>query len=56
MDCDAWVWNAACKLLPACRFEYEKKRLKNIIKLYQEGFYDEADEYITTAMVSEDVS
>ena len=48
MDCDHWIWNAACKLLPACRFDYEKERLKNIIQLYQDGLYSEAENYIVT--------
>jgi hypothetical protein len=56
MDCDAWIWNAACKLLPACRFEHEKERLKNIIRLYKDGFYDEGDDYADAQLIHKDAS
>jgi len=42
---DAFIWNVACKLLPAERLEYEKERLKNIIGLYRDGFYADSAKF-----------
>ena len=52
-NCDESIWRQACQLLPACRYEHEKKRMLNILKLYRQGFYEQADDLCEQTLTGE---